>query len=594
MSSRTSVKLYVVILITMTFAFMPFVSLARSSKEVQDDIAKQQSLLKETQDKLNKAEKQYNESKTSLSNAEEGLPKIEAELKQIESEIVYNSLKLKVLEEKKNLKELEKIDREAKQEESLEASYMSWRVTNPIVSSIVETQYDHKRTSQYGAVVLDEERDSIYSLADTLDNLALEIETYKQELANLEKKNEELKQRKIALENQIAYYNSILNNSYSSIYSLQSTAQNIEEQLTNLTKEQQDAFTYESWILSQQNQVPPSTPQDTPPASGGTTAQSFYFGGVGRDLYQGHGVGMSQWGAYGMALNGYSYSNILTYYYTGVTLTPGYETFNLNVSGYGLLNIEDYVSGLGEIPDKACGTTSQVESNPAKYVVDNPNTSWDCWPEETIKAQIIAARTYAIHYVWYKSPSICTSAACQVYVGGNGKRWASDETKGIVLTYGGNMIEALYSSDNNQGHGTANNDTIFQSFWGDGTAYPYLRAVNDNALAQHTSWTNWSYSTNRYSYSDFDAFLAFTAGPSSSYNSTIRSYVQDIINSIGSITNISFERDPSLRVKKVFLTGSTGQTKSIGGWWWKNAWNSWVYAQGTNDYIYSQTFYLNQ
>ena len=34
----------------------------------------------------------------------------------------------------------------------------------------------------------------------------------------------------------------------------------------------------------------------------------------------GHGVGMSQYGALGMALDGYSYEEILKYYYTGVTI----------------------------------------------------------------------------------------------------------------------------------------------------------------------------------------------------------------------------------------------------------------------------------
>ena len=36
----------------------------------------------------------------------------------------------------------------------------------------------------------------------------------------------------------------------------------------------------------------------------------------------GHGVGMSQWGAYGMALQGRSYGEILLHYYPGVELKP--------------------------------------------------------------------------------------------------------------------------------------------------------------------------------------------------------------------------------------------------------------------------------
>jgi len=37
----------------------------------------------------------------------------------------------------------------------------------------------------------------------------------------------------------------------------------------------------------------------------------------------GHNVGMSQWGAYAMAQQGYNYKDILTFYYTGIEVrTP--------------------------------------------------------------------------------------------------------------------------------------------------------------------------------------------------------------------------------------------------------------------------------
>ncbi|MGN1097754.1 MAG: SpoIID/LytB domain-containing protein [Clostridia bacterium] len=53
--------------------------------------------------------------------------------------------------------------------------------------------------------------------------------------------------------------------------------------------------------------------------SGGVSSAAgrvFTFSGRG----YGHGVGMSQWGAYGMAQQGYSYVDILTYYFTGITI----------------------------------------------------------------------------------------------------------------------------------------------------------------------------------------------------------------------------------------------------------------------------------
>lgn len=48
-----------------------------------------------------------------------------------------------------------------------------------------------------------------------------------------------------------------------------------------------------------------------------TLPESFLFNGRGH----GHGLGMSQWGAYGMAKQGYGYQQILQHYYQGTTLT---------------------------------------------------------------------------------------------------------------------------------------------------------------------------------------------------------------------------------------------------------------------------------
>ena len=44
---------------------------------------------------------------------------------------------------------------------------------------------------------------------------------------------------------------------------------------------------------------------------------SFVISGSG----YGHNVGMSQWGAFAMAEQGYTYRDILNFYYTGITLS---------------------------------------------------------------------------------------------------------------------------------------------------------------------------------------------------------------------------------------------------------------------------------
>ena len=67
--------------------------------------------------------------------------------------------------------------------------------------------------------------------------------------------------------------------------------------------------------------------------NGGTTKAGLYdyltsktdpYDGEISGGYAGHGIGMSQYGAYAMAKNhGYNYLNILGFYYTGTTVKYG-------------------------------------------------------------------------------------------------------------------------------------------------------------------------------------------------------------------------------------------------------------------------------
>ena len=69
--------------------------------------------------------------------------------------------------------------------------------------------------------------------------------------------------------------------------------------------------------------APTPTPTPTPTTAAATTVTpsvptGFVFNGAG----YGHGVGMSQYGARGMALEGKTATEIVTHYYTGTTVTP--------------------------------------------------------------------------------------------------------------------------------------------------------------------------------------------------------------------------------------------------------------------------------
>ena len=62
----------------------------------------------------------------------------------------------------------------------------------------------------------------------------------------------------------------------------------------------------------------PSTPETKPDQNGqpSTPPVSYTFTGSG----WGHSVGMSQWGAYAMAQQGFTYEEILKFYFTGIAI----------------------------------------------------------------------------------------------------------------------------------------------------------------------------------------------------------------------------------------------------------------------------------
>ncbi len=138
-------------------------------------------------------------------------------------------------------------------------------------------------------------------------------------------------------------------------------------------------------------------------------------------------VGMNQFGAYGRAKAGQNEEQILRAYYDNFELKKDYDKgININVDSYGSFNIEDYVKRIYEVPD-----------------------SWGDDGYAVLKAQAVAARSYALSYTGNGQRNICATESCQVFhsdpKGGNWER-AVNDTAGWVMTQGGSPIKAWYSS----------------------------------------------------------------------------------------------------------------------------------------------------
>lgn len=136
-------------------------------------------------------------------------------------------------------------------------------------------------------------------------------------------------------------------------------------------------------------------------------------------------VGLNQYGALGRSKAGQKYEDILRAYYNFDSLEKRDAT--INVDGNGSYSLDDYVKRIYEVPNE-----------------------WgDQGGMDALRAQAIAARSYALAYTNNGANSICTTQQCQVFQpnpkGGNWDQ-AVNDTAGLVMVQGGQPIKAWFSS----------------------------------------------------------------------------------------------------------------------------------------------------
>ena len=274
-------------------------------------------------------------------------------------------------------------------------------------------------------------------------------------------------------------------------------------------------------------------PAGAPQAADTVTVTTFVINGRG----WGHGVGMAQWGAYGYAKHGFTYDRILAHYYPGTKLTAApvarikvllidsakkivvssQDPFTV-VDGDGVRhNIAsgNYPLGPGlkvaVTPGEAAGalpgplrfvpgahplwlahpwrgdlivastgsSLSVVDDVPIEAYVRGvvSNEMPHDWPLEAVKAQAVAARSYALSHRHGNDFDVFGDTRDQVYGGiatetPDGDR-AVAETRRQVLFYGGKVATTFFSSSS--GGRTAAVADVFSGFH----KVPYLVSVPD-------------------------------------------------------------------------------------------------------------------
>jgi SpoIID/LytB domain protein len=270
----------------------------------------------------------------------------------------------------------------------------------------------------------------------------------------------------------------------------------------------------------------------------------FLFTGHG----WGHGVGMSQYGAYGYAQHGWSADQILAHYYPGTTMgkAPVSQIRVLLADKAKALTLSSTVpfsvrDGLGKTHTLPAGaatfgatTTLAVDGQPTPQALTPPLTFRpgagapltlkspyrgtiqvdvvdgklrainvvgleqylygvvpaempSNWSSEALKAQAVAARSYALATRQIGAPyDVFGDTRSQAYLGlaheDQTTRAAVDATKGQVLTYAGKVATTYFSS-------TSGGVTESAMDWV-GTPVPYLVSVSDpfDTISPYHNW----------------------------------------------------------------------------------------------------------
>jgi SpoIID/LytB domain protein len=253
----------------------------------------------------------------------------------------------------------------------------------------------------------------------------------------------------------------------------------------------------------------------------------FLFSGHG----WGHGVGMSQYGAYGYAQHGSTFEQILAHYYPGtklgpapvssirvlladkrktlklsssaawtvrddagktVRLAPGQLTVapSLRIAGRALAGPLVFTAGKAspltlKLPyrgrievDVVDGRLRAINVVPLEQYLYGvvPSEMPSTWAPEALKAQAVAARSYALATRAVGAPfDVYSDTRSQMYLGLSHESAAAtaavNATKRQVLFYGGTIATTYFSS-------TSGGRTESSQGW-TGTAVPYLVSVAD-------------------------------------------------------------------------------------------------------------------
>ncbi len=365
---------------------------------------------------------------STLANLQRQINNVRWQLNKVKASLHQEALRLQSLEEK--IKEEEKGAEEMKKKLDQEIVY-NYRLSRSFSPLTTFLSFGFDKDT---LLAINLEQGFIILTQRQIKTISRQLVTIKRNKQQLEKERAELqeKEKRLAaveknLDEQTAFYQR-------EIKKAKDYQKTLQEKIAELSRRQKELLAQKTGMFTTTvGEVPlvgdPHARPDYDPGFHPAFA-AFSFGAP-------HHKGMSQYGAFGRAKKGQNYQEILRAYYGDVRLETVDTNFSISTD-QGLKSFEsNYLKGIAEMP-----------------------TKWaDEGGFEALKAQAVAARSYALAYLGWRMSNrhlkgtICTSEHCQVYRSSKAAspgRWgdAVDKTKGQILVSNktGEIVNAWYSS----------------------------------------------------------------------------------------------------------------------------------------------------
>ncbi|WP_323365267.1 SpoIID/LytB domain-containing protein [Leptothoe sp. PORK10 BA2] len=227
-----------------------------------------------------------------------------------------------------------------------------------------------------------------------------------------------------------------------------------------------------------------------------------------------------------------------------------------------------------KLQPNAYGTYTLVNQVPIEVYLRGvvPHEIGPSAPQTAVEAQAVLARTYALRNLRrfaIDNYELCADTQCQVYFGLSGTVQRADRaiaaTQGQVLTYNGELIDALYSST------TGGVTARFTDVW-DGFDRPYLKPVIDSIafnwdlaarpLSDENNFRAFINLKNPFNEDDWPTFRWQRSGTYEEITAGVKEYLTNRNNPLASLKKVTgltiTERSDTGRVQTLLVNTDVG------------------------------------